>query len=98
MHIGRNAPIFSRFDHTLAPLSRPSQHDTMRLECKRLRDLLHAKADMVIGLENRKLQLGALSRSRSPPDDSFSMTGPIVAMAATTVHQTRKEIEIRVEY
>jgi hypothetical protein len=36
-----------------------AQHDTMRLECKRLRDLLHAKADMVIGLENRKLQLGA---------------------------------------
>jgi UDP-glucose:O-linked fucose beta-1,3-glucosyltransferase len=32
-------------------------HASMQLEVKRLRDLLHQKADQVIGLENRKMQL-----------------------------------------
>lgn len=33
------------------------QHDTMKLEIKRLRDIVNLEADQVYGLENRKYQL-----------------------------------------
>lgn len=33
------------------------QHDVMKLEIKRLRDVVNSEADQVFGLENRKYQL-----------------------------------------
>ncbi len=40
------------------------QHDVMKLEVKRLRDLMNARADDVFGLQNRKFQLEMSMRER----------------------------------